>query len=365
MNFFEPVVAKERFHQHFKALLDPQRTVDRDEFLRWAAGFPDRDGKLVQEFQITFNTVFWEVYLFAVFKELGFKFNWSHTAPDFLLTHDDMTVFNVEAVTANAAVGKPNEWEKSYASEDFAQLDIDKLNKEAMIRLSNAIQSKYKKFKADYAALQHVHRRPFVVAVGPFEQPFFNHQYNRPIKAVLYDHYVDEPAYMANPSAFPNGPPSVKLNFVTKENGTDIELGIFNDDRMREISAVIFSCTATWGKVNSLAPEIPSRRVIIDSSWISAPDGRIIRRVGTPSQIGESITDGLQIYHNPYAMYPLSPKIFRRRGIVQNFFDEMRGEWIEEEINQSLLFRLTTNIELFNGPSEEVQKEGSQVVHFK
>lgn len=300
----------------------------------------------MQEFQISFNTVFWEVYLFAVFKEFGFKFDWSNPAPDFSLTYEEKIAFNVEAVTANAAAGKPNEWEKQYTPESFEEFDIDKLNKEAMVRLSNSILSKHNKFKANYAALTHVRRKPFVLAVGPFEQPFFNHQYNRPIKAVLYDHYVDEPAYTANPSAYPSGPPSVRLNFVTKENGAEIELGVFNDDRMREISAVIFSCTATWGKVNALAPDVPNRKVMVESTWGSEPWGEPVRRVGTPSQIGETITDGLQVYHNPYAMYPLPPSVFRRPGVVQNFLDESRGRWVEEEVNRSLFFRLTQNIGL-------------------
>ena len=207
MNLFDPVVEEGRFHQHFRALLHPLRKNDREEFLRWADGFPDRDGKLIQEFQVSFNSVFWEVYLFAVFKAYGFTLDWTHRSPDFLITAGAHQ-FTVEAVTANAATGKPNEWDKTYSPKDFAEFNIDKLNKEAMVRLSNAILSKYRKYTTDYAVMPHVKRRPFVLAVGPFEQPFFNHQYNRPIRAVLYDHYVDEPAHTANPEKYPNGPPN-------------------------------------------------------------------------------------------------------------------------------------------------------------
>jgi hypothetical protein len=208
MEFFRPIVDAERFHPHFRALLDPLREPDRTELLRWADGFPDRDGKLVSEFQVSFNSVFWEIYIYAAFKEYGFNFNWQHTSPDFSLSCATQD-FVVEAVTANAAQGKLNEWDKTY--QGFADLDIDRLNKEAMVRLSNSIFSKYRKYESNYAEREHVRCKPFVLAVGPFEQPFFNHQYNRPIRSVLYDIYVDEPAYTANPEIFKNGPPQGTL----------------------------------------------------------------------------------------------------------------------------------------------------------
>ena len=354
MDLFQPVVAEERYHTHFRDLLDPLRQVDRNEFLRWAEGFPDRDGKLVSEFQISFNSVFWEVYLYAVFKAYGFEFDWRHRSPDFVLS-STLQTFVVEAVTANAAQGKLNEWDKTYA--DFGELNIDRLNKEAIVRLSNSILSKYRKYEQDYAGLEHVKRKPFVLAVGPFEQPFFNHQYNRPIRAVLYDIYVDELAHTANPKAFPDGPPNVKLGYVTKENGAEVELGLFTDDRMRFLSAVIFSCTATWGKVNALAPESPGRHVLISSTWGSEPDGKPIQRVGTPTEIGESLTDGLQIYHNPHAVNPLDPKVFRRSGVMQEYVDGTPSKWFKEEITSSLFFRLTHNLFATDSLPERERKD--------
>ncbi|MCD2451068.1 hypothetical protein GO003_011750 [Methylicorpusculum oleiharenae] len=342
MNLFEPIIEEARRHPHFRGMLHSLRKHDREEFLRWAKGFPDRDGKLIEEFQISFNTVFWEIYLFAVFKTYDFKLDWSNRSPDFSVTFGS-SHFTVEAVTANAAAEKSNEWDKIYSPCDFADFNIDRLNKEAMIRLSNSIHSKYRRYKAHYATMPHVRRSPFVLAVGPFEQPFFNHQYNRGIRAVLYDQYVDEPAFTANPEKYPNGPPHVKLNFVRKDNGSDIELGVFNDDRMQEISAIIFSCTATWGKVNALAPESPDQLTTIMSAWYTEPFGDLISKNGTQSKVGETITDGLQVYHNPNALHPLPPNIFRRKGVVQEYFDFECNKWIHEEAKSHLVFRMVMN----------------------
>lgn len=214
-----------------------------------------------------------------------------------------------------------------------------------MIRLLNAIHTKHKKYLNSYCNLPHVVKRPFVVAVAPFEQPFFNLQYNRPIKAVLYDYYVDEEEYLANSTNFPGGLRPKHLGFIEKDNGAEVELGIFNDARMKEVSAIIFSCTATWGKLDALTPDIPLRKIILTTTWGSEPHGKTIQRIGASKDIGETLTDGLQIYHNPYAQYPLSPEFFRRKGVVQVYFDHLKNDWVEEEINRSLHFRLVINCE--------------------
>lgn len=347
MNLFNAVVPDDRQHPHFQSVLSPEYEPCRTVVQEWAGDFPDRDGKFVQEFQTTFNSSFWELYLHATFREYGFEFDWSKSAPDFLLSRDGRS-FCVEAVTANAADGKPNEWDFKFWEGEAPRIDLEKLNREAMIRLANAIHAKHRKYRDSYAKLAHAAGKPFILAVAPFEQPHFNHQYNRPIKAVLYDHYVDESEYLANPAAFPNGPRTKQLGFVTKDNGTDIELGVFNDDRMRHISAVMFSCTATWGKVDALAPPMEHRQTIMSTMWGSEPDGRPVMRNGSPAEVGETLTDGLQIYHNPYALHPLDPALFRRRGVIQCFLDAAQGEWVEEELNRSLFFRMAISLTPFD-----------------
>lgn len=308
----------------------------RAELVRWADGFPDRDGKFVKEFQTTFNSCFWEIYLFAAFKEYGCSFDWSHRSPDFNLSKEG-DHFTVEAVTANAALGKSSEWERTVDTLK-TKPDLNALNREAIIRLSNAILGKSKRYVEHYAKLSNVARKPFVLAVAPFEQPLFNLQYNRPIKALLYDLYVDEQEYLEDPSKYPYGPPAKRLGFIEKDNGSEIELGIFNDDRFPEISAILFSCTATWGKVDVMC-EGKDSKMVINSVWGSEPYGAPVQRTGTRAEYFETLTDGLQVYHNPFARYPLRPEIFRKEGVVQVYFDFDAETWVEEEANRSLFWR--------------------------
>lgn len=338
MKLFTPVVPPERFHKNFASVLMPFRQAERDLLEAWAHGFVDRDRKLLEEFQTTFNSSFWEVYLHAAFKEYDFLIDWSHASPDFNV-RSKRCDFVVEAATANAAQGKPNEWDRTFSREELESLRRFKaLNTEAIIRLSNAILGKVKKYQDTYRNLPHVRGKPFVIAIAPFEQPHFNHQHDRSIRALLYDHYVDEDAYLDNRDAFPNGPPSVKLGFVSKDNGAEIPLGLFNDNGMSEISAIAFSCLATWGKLSAMS-ENPATETVIDSLWATPPNGKPERRRCSRAEHIETVRDGLQIYHNPYATRPLPPDVFRAPRVVQHYVNADTGDWIYEGHTEALLFR--------------------------
>lgn len=357
MDLFSPVVQPDRFHQHFGSINEPSRIAERAELRRWADGFPDRDGKFVKEFQTTFNSSFWEIYLYALFKEYGMTFDWSKSSPDFSLTKDGHR-FIVEATTANAADGKPKEWEVNFQSmsETLPVSDFTEMNKEAMIRLSNALLGKLRLYKDKYFQLEHVKRKPFVIAVAPFEQPLFQFQYDRAIRAVLYDYYVDEHAFNQNPQNYPSGPPGVQLGFVEKANGASVPLGIFNDEGWAEVSAVIFSCVATWGKLSAQAGGSGARGVV-STSWGGKPQGRPYRRVDEIGSYKEAISDGLQVYHNPFARNPLPSEMFRKTGVVQHYFDKPSGKWIYEEIDNCLQFRTVINVHSSTAEKAELDDE--------
>jgi hypothetical protein len=217
-------------------------------------------------------------------------------------------------------------------------MKFNEMNKESIIRLSNSIISKFRKYKTSYKDLHHVKNKPFVIAVGPFEQPFFTMQYDRPIRALLYDYYVDEDVYLANPEAYPYGPPTVQLGSVEKDNGTELLLGFFNDEQMTDVSAIIFSNSATWAKVSARGAHFAGIDKPLDCVWASEPNGAPSRRIKSAKDYLEPLNAGLQIYHNPYARKPLSTDIFRSDGVVQHYIDE-KGNWIYEGRTNSLQIR--------------------------
>jgi hypothetical protein len=351
MEFFDPIVPEEARHPNFVSCLVPGRIGEREVLQEWAEGFPDRDGKLVKEFQTTFNSTFWEIYLYRVFRTYGFEIDWTQKSPDFSLTTDNGGVI-VEAVTANAAKGATPEWSKaSPLTENVRQKNYWPLNREAIIRLSNALLGKLRMYRDAYQQMEHVKRKPFVIAVAPFEQPDFQFQYDRPMRALLFDEYVDETVFFKNPEAYPDGPPSVKLGFVTKDNGNDIPLGIFESEAWAEVSAVMFSCVATWGKTVAMSRR--TRRGTVLTSWGTDDSGLSKRRqapIGVPS---ESVTDGLQVFHNPYARIPLDREVFRRPGVVQHYRTPA-GLMVRENYDSCLQFRQAMSLGARGGgqPSE-------------
>ncbi|TOB32265.1 hypothetical protein CGK07_23330, partial [Vibrio parahaemolyticus] len=117
MELFELKVSEEKLHQNFSNILAPEREVERQLFQSWADGFLDRDKKFVKELQTTFNSSFWEIYLFKVIKDLGYSVDWTNPAPDFDIV-SPFSNFTIEATTANAANGKPNEWDKTFSQEE-------------------------------------------------------------------------------------------------------------------------------------------------------------------------------------------------------------------------------------------------------
>ena len=312
MNLFEKLVDDSKLHKNFTSILDVGCEQEREVLNNWIKDFPDRDGKFVKEFQTTFNSSFWEIYLYSLFKNFNFEFDWNCSRPDFALKNNELE-FIVEATIANNAEGKEEEWNKDILKVyDGYVENMNEKNIYSIIRLANSFLGKLRKYRNSYGTLSHVQGKPFVLAISPFEQPLFYHQYDRPIMALLYDYYVDEEAYFKNPKKYPNEPPAISLGSVEKENGSEIMLGMFMDERAKEVSAVIFNPLATWGKVLSMSDKMS----VVQSQWVTDS--------GLKMSINEKelIEDGLFVFHNPFAEHPLPKDIFDRERVCQVFMDK-------------------------------------------
>jgi hypothetical protein len=108
MNLFDPVVGVERQHRHFRTLTERGNGFTFDVLNDWARGFVDRDGKFVEEFQTTFDSSFWELYLFAVLKKFDMKVDFSKARPDFCIPSLNL---NIEATIASNAISSDPESE--------------------------------------------------------------------------------------------------------------------------------------------------------------------------------------------------------------------------------------------------------------
>lgn len=301
INLFEKCVEKSKQHHNFIALLNETESVARDYINQWTNGFTDRDGKLRVEFQTTFNSAFWELYLFNVFKKWSLTIDFSMIAPDFKI----LKPYNlyIEAVIANNAALETPEWNRDY-NKEIETNELDKIVYTATIRLANAIIKKYKKYKDDYSKNKEVVGKPFVIAVAPFEQPFFWEQTHRAINQVLYgykrtlyrnDEEKNERIIIGHEY----------IDFITKENGAEIQLGFFSEGLMPEISAIIFSNVATIGKIRAMTKEIDTRNMIFIFSKFNKNGLHPFQGAVEKKEYSEQLEDGLSLLLNPYAKYPV------------------------------------------------------------
>ena len=304
-----PVVDEARFNPNFRNVCKNWSPHDKALLSCWADGFVDRDRKFVKEFQTTFNACFWELYLFACLKHLELRVDFKHTRPDFVIDNF-LDKFCIEAAIASNAKDQPSEWERKIS--DIKNLKRKRIVDEATIRLANTLVAKHQKFVSEYHELPHVKGKPFVLAIAPFEQPHFEVQNDQAMRRVLYAY--DRPVC--------RGKRLIRHEYIRsirKKSGTEISLGFFLDQRMREISAVIFSNTATAGKVRALSDD-PSPNIWFRTLRFNKNGQKPLVWGCAKPDYYESLLDGLHVFHNPNARYPLPWDLFNKQGVSQHTY---------------------------------------------
>jgi hypothetical protein len=290
MDLFTTITSEAEQHHNFRTIIAQNIRFNFDVLNEWADGFQDRDGKFVKEFQTTFDSSFWELYLFAVLKHFGMRVDFSVPSPDFLVTtHGGM---NIEVTAALHAQGAPAEHSKRRI-EDIPE-DLNEMNRQTMLRIRNSIDTKHKKYSKLYASLDHVGNRPFVLAITAFDSPYARLACQRAIEAVLYGYYVDEERFLKEGGSLQ----SQRLTSVRKDNRSEVRLAVFGREEFAWLSAVLFSSCASWGKVRALSTD-PNPNIFFEAVRLNASGviPHVVR--ASKSAYSESLLDGLRVYHNP------------------------------------------------------------------
>ncbi len=329
IDLFTPVISESVRHPNFRNIHKQANGFNCDVLNGWASGFRDRDGKFVKEFQTTFDSSFWELYLFAALKHLDLEVDFSVSSPDFYVTNSGGV--NIEAVVASHPQGATPEFMKEGAQ---APMDLNEFNRQTILRIRNSLDAKRKKYQDRYSSLSHVKNRPFILAVTAFDKPFAQLTCQRAIEAVLYGYYVDEERFLREGGALKGH----QIAAVTKDNQSDVPVGVFSSQDYAWLSAVVFSSCATWGKVRALSsdpnPNIVFQAVRLSSNGIAPYVVRAVK-----SSYSESLLDGLSVYHNPLATHQLSLEMFRHKDVFQSFYSEKEQGWVYEHRDGLLVWR--------------------------
>ncbi|OMG60530.1 hypothetical protein [Brevundimonas sp. ZS04] len=366
-DLFSPRLPKERLHEHFQLIsADPEYAKVRPVIQAWAAGLLDRRGesqKFVNEFQTTFNSSMWELYLNRALSDLGCSVDYSKPAPDFSVSGPENYQFNIEAVISDQAPrAKPH---RTLGDPDFKV--------RGALKLAGKIRDKLNLYrgtsgkKHSYSSMSHVRDRPFVIAIAPFDSDLSLTQNNELINMVLYG--LGSPVLEG-----PDLGRQDRLTSLLKPSGARVEMGIFTNESFKEISAVFFSTVGTFGKavIESRIDRLvrSTRYRVIDRDGVEPDSERW--RIGThrfqlaelnylltlrtkgEQQISgadfrvqhsschqESHLDGLQVYFNPYAEVPFDPDFEWPSEIALNYYDVETEAHIQAHPDNALVSRQT------------------------
>lgn len=291
--FFAPAVKADKMAEAFKALTErPGYTPALGLMRSMMHYFEDVDGNFVEQFQSAgFDARLWELYLFALFTELGYGFDRSFPAPDFHcvgLSGD----FFVEATTVNPSATPPEVTADNLAAYEAAYVPI---------KFGSVLSSKLKK---RYWELDHVKGHPLVIAIQDFHAPGSMTWSTNALVEYLYGiRQIERPK---GSGIIVNEPVT---SFVWE--GKEIAAGFFFLPDAENISAVIANPAGTITKFNRIG----------FLAGFGDRDIRMFRRGAAYRNGGlspeeflaqvhiegyeETWCEGLNVFHNPRALVPL------------------------------------------------------------
>ena len=327
MDLFTPITETSKLHPNFIGTLKEFSKGVREVIKDWSNGFIDRDGKFIHEFQTTYNSSFWELYLFAVLRHLKIEVDFQYSAPDFVAKKHSLVI---EATIASNAHDDIPEWEKKF-NKLTSENSFDVYG-QATMRLSNAFHSKFGKYTENYSKQEHVKGKPFIIAISNYSKTDFFMHGDVPMQWLLYDTFDQKK--------------------LTKSNGSEVEIGIFNSDKYAEVSAVLFSSVATFAKARALGndnDDFTFTAIRIKDNY------ELSTIVAKKSEYQESLCDGLRLFVNPFAKHPIDLSLFDTQEIRKFYMKENGELFISCHEKGDLCMRFST----YTPPKEINKPEGT------
>lgn len=307
VDFFTSVVAAEKLNGDFATINSLEGYSPAVELMkpmmRW---YEDADGNFIEQFQTTgFDARLWELYLFAALVESGFIFDKTFAMPDFC-AQNAFGKLCIEATTVNPS--------RTLAGEPVppppldTQEQVQVFQRQYMpIRYAGPLTTKLGK---KYWEKENVKGRPLVFAIQDFHAPNSMVMSRSALPIYLYGMVWD-----GNKNE--NGklvitPTKIETHVWGKKTITS---GFFALPGAENVSAVVTNASATISKFNRMGvfTGFGSKRVYLVREGTAAnldPNSELptifSHNVNSPDY-NETWIEGMDVYHNPNATYPLHP----------------------------------------------------------
>lgn len=320
-DLFKDLNNEKTIHPHYKLLKESDFYSSAKEVIKEISyHYKDIDGNFIDQFQSLngFDSRIFELYLFCFFREQSFSFKRDFEAPDFIVNKMDKEIA-IEAVTISR---KP---ENIKNITDYTPKSQDEINTElennVPLMFGSAI---YDKVKKKYWEKKHVQNKPFLIAIADFHDTMSMTWSFNSLVEYLYGYKYNDYKHSETGELVIN---PQKIDFFKKSNGTQIPAGFLLDEANKNISAIIFSSTATLSKFNRIGRQagmgsgnsLLVRKMIIYNHDENADKPNIVV-YPVDENANETWSEGVVIYHNPHALYPLDPTLFND-SVAQCFFD--------------------------------------------
>jgi hypothetical protein len=292
VDFFTPFVPPERRSRAFERLRTEKHFSPALGLIRELAHhFRDPDGNFIEQFQSTgFDARIWELYLYALFTELGYALDRDHQRPDFHCV-GPLGDFFVEATTVNPSAVSPdvNEANQQSYFDDYVP-----------IKFGSALYSKVAK---EYWKLPHVSGKPFVLAIQDFHAQGSMVHSNTGLLEYLYG--------LKQEVAEDGGRTTVVTTPIEHHQweGKTIASNFFSQPGSEHISAVMANPSGTLSKFNRMGfiTKFGARDFTMIRRGFAYQGGVSATQFSTTvdDSYDETWAEGLSVYHNPRALIAL------------------------------------------------------------
>jgi len=325
VDLFQSIAPDEKLHPSFLILRDGRHaTPTRAIMSEMMRHFVDVDGNFVQQFQTNgFDSRIWELYLYAALLELGLFVNKDHEAPDFAVHGHAGTVF-IEAVIAGPSPKDepvellPEGMPKPRSPDEIKEL----LKSRVPIRFGSALFSKLNR-KNKYWDMEHVKGHPLIFAVADFHEDQ-SMTWTSPalieyLYGVTHDFVFDDDGRLIITALQIDG---------HEYEGKVIPSGFFFQPDAENVSAVLFSASGTISKFSRMGMlagfGLPNQRMFrVGTKHRHDPNAALpdpFMHEVKPGEVSESWAEGLSLFHNPNAKYPIEPNMFP--GIAHHWMSD-------------------------------------------
>jgi len=132
---------------------------------------------------------------------------------------------------------------------------------------------------------------------------------------------------------------------IQKNPDVNLELGLFTDARMADVSAVFFNIRATFSKVRALAKEGNYPIIFVGARMVQLENLAGLKRFSeTRPNYQETILDGLHILINPFAKHPLDLRMFEGREVAIHTYEPKTDSYLSKILHGFLLQRMCNSI---------------------